>query len=157
MASGILIAAAGWDQEDWARRIRAMDPARPVFVAPAVADQEAIAYALVWNAPPGIFRTLPNLRAIFSLGAGVDHLVFRDDLPDVPIVRVVNPDLTRRMTEWVTLQVLLHHRRQRIYDAQQRERRWHELRQPAAHDVRVGIMGMGVLGRDAAEVLEQFH
>ena len=57
------------------------------------------------------------------------------------------------MTEWVTLQVLLHHRRQRIYDAQQRERRWHELRQPAAHDVRVGIMGMGVLGRDAAEVL----
>ena len=91
MASGILIAAAGWDQEDWARRIRAMDPARPVFVAPAVADQEAIAYALVWNAPPGIFRTLPNLRAIFSLGAGVDHLVFRDDLPDVPIVRWSTP------------------------------------------------------------------
>jgi glyoxylate/hydroxypyruvate reductase A len=57
------------------------------------------------------------------------------------------------MTEWVTLQVLMHHRRQRTYDAQQAARRWRELPQPAAAEVRVGIMGMGVLGRDAAEVL----
>jgi glyoxylate/hydroxypyruvate reductase A len=74
-------------------------------------------------------------------------------LPDVPIVRVVSPDLTQRMTEWVTLQVLLHHRRQLVYDRFQAERRWHELRQPAAADVRVGVMGLGVLGRDATDVL----
>jgi glyoxylate/hydroxypyruvate reductase A len=96
---------------------------------------------------------MPKLKAIFSLGAGVDHLVFRDDLPDAPIVRVVDPDLTRRMTEWVTLQVLMHHRRQRTYDAQQRRREWHEHGQPAAGELRVGIMGMGVLGRDAAAAL----
>jgi glyoxylate/hydroxypyruvate reductase len=53
----------------------------------------------------------------------------------------------------VTLQVLMHHRRQRQYDAQQRARQWQELEQPAAVDIRVGIMGMGVLGSDAAEVL----
>ena len=57
------------------------------------------------------------------------------------------------MTEWVVLQVLLHHRRQRAYDRLQGERRWKELPQPPAADVRVGIMGLGVLGRDAAEVL----
>ena len=57
------------------------------------------------------------------------------------------------MTEWVVLQVLIHHRRQRLYDRQQRERRWKELPQPAAHEVRVGIMGMGVLGRAAAKAL----
>ena len=95
----------------------------------------------------------PNLKAIFSLGAGVDHLIFRDDLPDVPIVRVVDPDLTERMTEWVVLQVLIHHRRQRLYDRQQRERVWRERSQPAAHEVRVGIMGMGVLGRASATAL----
>jgi glyoxylate/hydroxypyruvate reductase A len=47
----------------------------------------------------------------------------------------------------------MHHRRQRLYDAQQRQRLWHEHPQPAAHEVHVGIMGLGVLGRDAAEVL----
>ena len=152
-AGAILIATTGWSQEAWAAPIRAAVPARTIFLAPEIGDSAKVAYALVWNPPAGTFSTLPNLRAIFSLGAGVDHLVFRDDLPDVPIVRVVDPDLTRRMTEWVTLQVLLHHRRQRAYDAQQRRRQWQELRQPAAGEVRVGIMGMGVLGRDAAAML----
>jgi glyoxylate/hydroxypyruvate reductase A len=151
---GILIAAEGWDTEAWAARVQAADETRAVHIHPAAAvAPEDIGYALVWRPPAGFFHGLPNLRAIFSLGAGVDHLVFRDDLPDVPIVRVVNPDLTQRMTEWVTLQVLMHHRRQRQYDAQQRARQWQELEQPAAADIRVGIMGMGVLGNDAAEML----
>jgi glyoxylate/hydroxypyruvate reductase A len=149
----ILIASTVWDQEEWAAPIRRVAPARPLVLWPDIHDPYAIGYALVWRPPIGLFRELPNLRAIFSLGAGVDHLIERDDLPDVPIVRIVDPDLTQRMTEWVTLQVLMQHRRQRIYDAQQRERRWHELAQPAARAVRVGIMGMGVLGRDCAGAL----
>jgi glyoxylate/hydroxypyruvate reductase A len=149
----ILIAAPTWDQEEWAAPIRAADPQRRVILWPDVADAVDAAYALLWKPPEGVFRHLPNLKAIFSLGAGVDHLIFRDDLPDVPIVRVVDPDLTQRMTEWVTLQVLMHHRRQRIYDAQQRQHAWRERSQPAAGEVRVGIMGMGVLGRDAAAML----
>ena len=50
----------------------------------------------------------------------------------------------------------MHHRRQRAYDRQQRERRWHELPQPAAAQVRVGVMGMGAIGRDAAAMLARF-
>jgi glyoxylate/hydroxypyruvate reductase A len=149
----ILIAAPSWNQEEWAAPLRAADPERRVSLWPDVPTDAA--YALVWNPPAGIFRQMPKLKAIFSLGAGVDHLVFRDDLPDAPIVRVVDPDLTQRMTEWVTLQVLMHHRRQRTYDAQQRRREWHEHGQPAAGEVRVGIMGMGVLGRDAAAALSR--
>jgi glyoxylate/hydroxypyruvate reductase A len=135
--------------------IRRADPQRPVHIWPDPADPSAIGYALVWKPPRGLLATLPHLTAIFSLGAGVDHFIFQEDLPNVPIVRVVSPDLTQRMTEWVTLQVLMHHRRQRIYDRYQAERRWQELRQPAAAEVRVGIMGLGRLGRDAAEVLSR--
>jgi glyoxylate/hydroxypyruvate reductase A len=57
------------------------------------------------------------------------------------------------MTEWVVLQVLLHHRQQRTYDRFQRASHWEELRQPASRDVRIGMMGLGVLGRAAAELL----
>jgi glyoxylate/hydroxypyruvate reductase A len=152
-ANAILIATGPWSADPWAAPIRAAEPDRPLFIWPDLPDKAAIGYALVWSPPAGLLASLPNLRAIFSLGAGVDHLVFRNDLPDVPMVRVVSADLTKRMTEWVTLQVLMLHRRQREYNAWQAEGRWHELRQPAAGDVRVGIMGMGVLGRDAAEVL----
>jgi len=149
----ILFTVTGWNPAPWVAAVRAADPERPVFVWPDVPDPSAIAYALAWKPAPESLAGLTNLRAIFSLGAGVDHLIFRDDLPEVPMVRVVDPDLTGRMTEWVVLQVLMHHRGQRLYDRQQRERVWKERRQPAAHDVRVGIMGMGVLGQAAARAL----
>jgi glyoxylate/hydroxypyruvate reductase A len=153
MNDAILIATTGWDQEAWAALFRAAEPSRRVFLWPDVPDTAAVGYALVWSPPAGLFAKLPNLRVIFSTGAGVDHIIFRDDLPDVPIVRMVKADLTKRMTDWVTLQVLLHHRQHRSYAALQAEHRWHELRQPAASEVRVGVMGMGVLGRDSAAVL----
>ena len=91
---------------------------------------------------------------LFSLGAGVDHM-FRDPgLPDVPIVRVNDADLRDRMSEYVLLHVLLCHRQQRMYDYLQHEKRWEDdAFQPAAKDVRVGIMGLGVLGSDAARKL----
>jgi glyoxylate/hydroxypyruvate reductase A len=71
----------------------------------------------------------------------------------VPVVRIVDPNLTMRMTEYVALHVLMHHRRLRLYDAQQRQRLWRDHHQPAASEVAVGIMGLGVLGRDAAAML----
>src|SRR5262249_59305666 len=74
-------------------------------------------------------------------------------LRDVPIARIVDPDLTMRMTEYVVLHVLMRHRRQRRYDAQQRARIWHEHDQPLASDVSVGVMGLGELGRAAAAAL----
>ena len=151
--TAILVAAPGSVGGPWAAAVGTALPGRPVHVWPDLADKATIGYALAWNPPRGLLRSLPNLRAVFSLGAGVDHLVLRDDQPEAPIVRVVNDDLTRRMSEWVALQVLIHHRRLRAYDAQRRARQWRELPQPAAGAVRVGIMGMGVLGGDAAGVL----
>jgi glyoxylate/hydroxypyruvate reductase A len=149
---GVLIASGNWAPEPWAVPF-ASEPHRPVAIWPDVPDRESIHYVLAWRPPAEAFADLPNLKAVFSLGAGVDHVVGNEALPDVPIVRVVDPDLTTRMTEWVTLQVLLHHRQHLAYARQQAAHIWHELRQPVANDVRVGIMGLGELGRDAAEVL----
>src|SRR5205807_516780 len=85
-------------------------------------------------------------------GAGVDHIFADPDLPDVPVVRIVDPDLTMRMTEYVVLHVLAYHRRQRLYDVQQRERVWHEHAQPPASAVAVGVMGRGALAGATLDV-----
>jgi glyoxylate/hydroxypyruvate reductase len=118
-------------------------------------DPAAVHYAAVWKPPPGGLAAFPNLAAIFNLGAGVDALMADASLPDVPIVRVADEDLTGRMTEYVVMHVLIHHRQQRYIDACQRDRRWAPPAQPAAPAVRVGVMGLGVLGRDAADVLRR--
>lgn len=118
-------------------------------VAPADID-----YALLWKPPAGLTARLPALKAIFSLGAGIDHLLSDPELRrDVPMTRVVDPNLTARMTEYVVLHVLRHHRRQHDYDALQRLGKWRALAQPLASERRIGILGLGVLGGDAARAL----
>jgi glyoxylate/hydroxypyruvate reductase len=153
--SALLLAIVDYDFSKWERCFISLAPERDLRVWPArIGEPADIRYACAWNAPPGLLASFPSLAAIFSLGAGVDHLAGDPTLPDVPIVRVVDPDLTVRMTEYVVLQVLMHHRRQRRYDIQQRERVWRDIdNQPAATDVKVGIMGLGVLGLRAAQAL----
>jgi glyoxylate/hydroxypyruvate reductase A len=152
--SAILLAITGWNPADWDTRLRAAAPDRDVRSWPdRVGEPADIAYACAWKAPPGLLAEFPNLKVAFSLGAGVDHLVGDPTLPAVPVVRIVDPDLTMRMTEYVALHVLMHHRRVRLYDRQQRQRLWRDHHQPAARDVTVGVMGLGVLGRDAAAAL----
>jgi glyoxylate/hydroxypyruvate reductase A len=152
--TALALVIAGWDVAPWEKRFRAAAPGRDIRLWPdRLGNPNEVAYAAAWLPPAGAFGAFPNLRAIFSLGAGVDGVLADRALPQVPIVRVVDPNLMRRMTEYVTLHVLMHHRRQRLYDVQQRQRVWHEHPQPRANEVTVGIMGLGVLGRDAAEVL----
>ena len=156
MANALAIVVTGWDPVVWAQRFRALAPARAVRVWPdEVGALGEIAYACAWKPPPGVLATFPQLAAIFSLGAGVDHLLNDSTLPQVPIVRIVDPDLTARMVEYVLLHVLMIHRRHRIYDAQQRQRIWHEHMQPAAREITVGVMGLGRLGSAAAEALQR--
>jgi len=155
MAS-ILLAIMGWDPKGWEQRFRTLAPQHDLRVWPdGIGDTADIRYACVWKPPAGLLAGFPNLKAIFSLGAGADDLMADPKLPDVPVVRVVDSDLTMRMTEYAVLHVLMYHRRQRLYDAQQRERVWLEHSQPAASDVMVGIMGLGVLGTSAAFMLHR--
>jgi glyoxylate/hydroxypyruvate reductase A len=145
-----------WSPPRWRQRFTAVCPDRQVALLPADRiDPEAVRYAAVWKPVPGTLKAFPNLAAIFNLGAGVDALMADASLPDVPIVRVADADLTGRMTEYVVMHVLIHHRHQRYVDACQRDRLWEPPAQRAATALRVGVMGLGVLGRDAAEVLRR--
>src|SRR5262245_28479846 len=154
--ANVLLAIIGWEPKPWEERFRALAPQHTLHMWPEQIGSPAdIRYACVWNVPPGVLAGFPNLKAIFSLGAGVDNLLADPKLPDVPVVRVVDNDLTIRMTEYVVLHVLMHHRRQHLYDAQQRDRIWRDNDQPAATDVSVGIMGLGVLGSHAAFALHR--
>ncbi|MEE9314273.1 MAG: glyoxylate/hydroxypyruvate reductase A [Rhizobiaceae bacterium] len=112
-----------------------------------------VKYAIVWKPTLGLMKGLPNLEVIFSWGAGVDHVFADPNLPDIPIVRFVDADLTGRMVEYVVLQVLMHMRQQRRYDQQQRRQQWVELVDPTASQMRIGIMGFGELGQASARAL----
>ncbi|HEV7307325.1 glyoxylate/hydroxypyruvate reductase A [Ensifer sp.] len=116
-------------------------------------DLSGIDYAVVWKSAPDLFDRAPDLKVVFSGGAGVDHVLTLPGLPEVPLVRFVDQTLTTRMSEWVVMQCLMHLRQHRAYEALAAKREWRDLTQPEAADITVGIMGMGVLGQDAARKL----
>src|ERR1700735_3788667 len=112
-----------WSPARWKGRFDEVCGDRQVLLMPDPAfDAAEIHYAAVWKPRPGELAAFPNLRAIFNLGAGVDALMADSSLPKVPLVRVAVADLTTRMTEYVVLHVLMHHR-QELYlrDCQQRK------------------------------------
>lgn len=151
----LLLAITGWHVEEWRARFQALLPELPVVTLGEPFDRRAVHYVASWKHPEGSLAGLPNLAALFSLGAGVDHIFADSRLPEVPIARVVDPDLTARMSEYIVLHCLIYLRQQRRYDRQQQAKLWDDDRfQPAARSVRVGIMGLGELGLDAARKLQ---
>jgi glyoxylate/hydroxypyruvate reductase len=151
-----LLVASSSRADLFAAHARALAPNLDVRVAPDLGQLQDIDTALAWQPPPGLLQALPNLRLIVSIGAGVDALLDDPTLPNVPLVRFVDPDLTGRMAEYIALHVLYHHRRMSEFRALQTQRIWKYLPEPAASQVRVGLMGMGVLGSAAATALKAF-
>ena len=140
----------------WKPQLVRLMPELEVRVWPQVGDPADIDYALVWRPEPGLLASLPNLKLILSLGAGVDHILCDPLLPhDVPIVRLVDPYMTDAMSEYVVLQVLRLHRQDLDYRAQQEAAVWRELAQKNAAERCVGILGAGALGQDAARKLKR--
>jgi glyoxylate/hydroxypyruvate reductase A len=143
-----------WSPERWKSRFMEVCGTRRVVLLPDPAlDPAEIHYAAVWKPGHGELAAFPNLRVIFNLGAGVDALMADSSLPKVPLVRVAVDDLTQRMTEYVVLHVLMHHRQEPYLRASQREKRWQPKFQWPASAISVGILGLGTLGSDAAGAL----
>ena len=117
-------------------------------------DPAEIEYAVVWKPPPGGLKAFPNLKCIVSIGAGVDHVFADPELPPgVPIIRTVGPGLRQRMGEYVCLHVLRFHRDLPHSQASQATQSWDPRIVPPAPDRRVGVMGLGNMGRFCAEAL----
>jgi glyoxylate/hydroxypyruvate reductase A len=145
-----------WSPARWKRRFDEVCRDRRVWMlAEGNGNPADVHYAAVWKPAPGELAAFPNLRVVFNLGAGVDALMADTSLPKVPLVRVAVGDLTQRMTEYVVLHVLMHHRQELYLRASQREKRWQPKFQWPAGAISVGVMGLGTLGSDAADVLRR--
>ncbi|WP_299442766.1 glyoxylate/hydroxypyruvate reductase A [uncultured Rhodospira sp.] len=122
-------------------------PDTPFRAWPDAGPAEAVRYGLVWKPPQGLLGSLPNLKAVFNLGAGVDALMAETEVPaHVPLFRLSDAGMAAQMVEWVLHGVLRFHRRFDVYEAAQADGRWAPVPPRLASQVRVGVMGLGALG-----------
>jgi glyoxylate/hydroxypyruvate reductase A len=154
MPGALLFSSRLDDPVAWSAALKAALPELDVRVSPELGDPAAIETALVWKAPPGELASLPNLKLITNLGAGVDPILADATIPPhIPVARLGDAVMAQMMAQFVTFAVLRHHRGNARYERQQRARHWDYVLPRASYDCPVGVMGIGLLGGAAARML----
>lgn len=144
------------DYAAWRDAMHARLPGLRVLRSNEAHDPAEIHYALVWKAPQDFFARLKNLRLIVNLGAGVDSLVGREDLPaEVPITRITDPNMARMMAGYVLFSVLRYARDIPHFEVAQRRGEWAYRHPRSPETVRVAVLGLGELGACAARELSR--
>ena len=150
----ILIIYEAENLEIFINELKRSIPELDIHIWPKISNPEKIEAVLTWKPPLGVMNQFPNLKAIISFGVGVEEILRDPNLPaNVPIVRIVEPGLTSRMTEYILLAVLRFHRQAFSYQTFQQEHHWQPLPLPETSACKIAILGLGVLGKDAASKL----
>jgi glyoxylate/hydroxypyruvate reductase A len=150
----LLLHLTGIDESAWRNRLKERLKDYPIVLSSEAFDPQDVHYMLAWRPAPDAFDGLTNLKAILSLGAGVDALLGHQNLPEIPIVRFVDEDLSQCMSDYVVAQVTMHQRLHSRYKADQKAKRWSQHYPAPAWNINVGMMGLGVLGQHALERLK---
>lgn len=153
----LLLHLADFNERRWADGFAAALPHRKVVTRADAYDPAEVDYIFIWKPKPDAFDGLDNLKAVLSLGAGVDALLRHPGLPNgVPIVRFMDEDLTQRMSDYVLAEVTRHQRLGTRFKRDQAAKRWVQLYPSAAWEANVGVMGLGQLGIDVIRHLKVF-
>ncbi|HSP12883.1 MAG TPA: glyoxylate/hydroxypyruvate reductase A [Salegentibacter sp.] len=149
-----LIVSPGKDPKYWVEALQNQHPGLNIYVYPEEHDKEEVEFALAWKHPRGLFKNYPNLKVIASMGAGVDHITSDPELPEnINITKVVDEMLEGDMGNFVLSLILNYQRDLSIYQQQQAEKNWSPKNYKRNKDVKVGILGLGHLGRATAKTL----
>lgn len=142
------------DPRTWRDALAAFDPDLEYRVWPEMGAIEDVDSVLAWHPPAGLLASLPKLKLIQSLGAGIDHLLSDPALPEsVPVARLVDPELTRQMVEYVLLAVMTRQRRIASFQAGRPDGLWQPEMPVRPDQCRVSVLGLGEIGGATAREL----
>ncbi len=116
-------------------------------------DPDSISTAVVWNHRAELFKRIPKVKLVASLGAGVDHIMSDPYLPPkAQITRVISQHLSTPMSNYCIGAILYFRKQFDKYLLDKGSKIWDPEFDPE-RDLKIGILGMGELGQDLASKL----
>ena len=120
-----ILVRPGGRHDEWRAAFEKLMPDEELRWWPDVGDPDEIELLIAWVMPPEEFAQFWNLRAILSLGAGIEQWLV-PGIPDVPVVRLADPAMADEMAAYALSWVLRHHRRGAESERLQRDRSWEQ-------------------------------
>lgn len=141
--------------ECWQQAVAAALPEVRWFTWPNVPDPDAVDGIITWTLPKDYQTLLPNLKAIFSVGAGVDQFEPASLAAEIKLVRMIDPSIAKQMQTYILNAVMMLNREQFRYLRQASQALWqaHPVKLP--NECIVTILGLGTLGCSVATMLKQ--
>lgn len=142
------------DPQLWKNAISALLPDLDIRIWPEIGDPAEVQVLLAQRGDAEMFASLRNLKLMQQFSAGADAVLKDPVIPrDLPVARLVDPQLANTMSLFVLAAVLRYHRQLDEYQRQQAGGVWKRLPVVGSDDKRVGVMGLGALGSDLASKL----
>jgi glyoxylate/hydroxypyruvate reductase A len=138
------------DPAEWVPRLQALLPDEDIRVWPEIGDPASVEVAVVWIPPEEGLVSFTGLRAVQSLGAGINQLGMHGFPPGVRVARLVDSGLTGMMTEYALLAALRYARNIDFHERAQRASTWDYVMPAGVGAFTVGVMGLGVIGSATA-------
>ncbi len=111
--------------QKWKNIFEEIAPQIPLIIGTETNCPEDVVCVMVWNHPRGALKPFTNLKLIFSMGAGVDHIMNDDTIPlHIPICRVIDPQMAFSMSNYILMAVLNYHRSFYEFQNAQQNRHW---------------------------------
>lgn len=148
MRAMTVLVAVGPGSSKWADELRLSfaDSQIAVSTMRDDVDPDQVEFVVMWSLPGDQLATYSNLRAILLVGAGFDHLDL-DALPDVPIVRLIDPSMASDIALYVLSWVIHFQRDFDRFGTAQTVGAWREdLDVAFPRDYTVGVLGAGEIG-----------
>ena len=146
-----LIISPNRDPKAWVKALHEAAPNLELEVYPEVKDPEKVEFVLSWRHPHGIFKDYPNLKIISSMGAGIDHILQDEEIPEhIQITRIIDDQLAEDMAVFVLSLILEQVRNLSLHHC---SKAWKPVKYLRPKNLQAGIMGMGVLGTAVAKKL----
>ncbi len=122
-----------------------------------VSHSEEVKFGIVWKPTTDFFKRFANLTTVFNLGAGVDAILTNPAVPKhITIYRIEDGGIAAQMQQYFSYFILHYFRNMDLYQQQQAQQQWQVQPFKAAANFRVGVLGLGQLGDQVAQHLNNF-
>ena len=119
-------------------------------------NQKEIKYLITWNPEKNIIKKLPNLAAIFTLGAGVDSLGDIKKIPKkIKIIRLLDAGMAEPIANYVLAFTIFFMNKIHLSFIDRYQKKWSPFVPFDINTMNIGVMGFGMIGVKVAKKLRK--